>query len=154
MWTEKALHLFSRTWQNERFYRVYFYLPSVQKIISNLETTFSKWYLLYQPYKFKDLSVFDEVWHCNSHYQESAENISCRSDRSRIEVCHSSEIWNETLWHVPTVTYFLMRYACLICIPLKFYTVHFSLSLLFTASQAGSMEPPWQRHQVDHCKCF
>lgn len=26
-------------------------------MISNLETTFSKWYLLYQLYKFKDLSI-------------------------------------------------------------------------------------------------
>jgi len=69
-----------------------------KKNISNFETTFSKCYLLYQLYKFKDLSTFDEVLHCNSHYQKSAENISCRSDRSRTEVCHSSEICSKTMF--------------------------------------------------------
>lgn len=46
--------------------------------------------------------------------------------------------------------FLFMGYACPICI----LPCSFSISLSFTAFQAGSMEPPCQCHQTDRCQCF
>lgn len=81
----------------------------------------------------------------------TTKNMSHSSDRSRIQLWHSSEITNNgTQWHIPTVTFLFTGYACPICI----LPCSFSISLSFTAFQAGSMEPPCQCHQTDRCQCF